>query len=183
MRKIDRALRGALLTLAAPALAGLALSVAPAAAQMIAAPDRSPGGPMDIVIEGNRIARVSSVGVPRKAPEAECAYKLWMAHGITTGRGVVFGPHDWSISEKARSAANEIVAPRMWVYPFTGAGGEGWDDRLIMTPEDARAWARYVKESGGDGLKLKSYRPELMEALLDEAARLGLGSTAGGGGA
>ena len=32
-------------------------------------------------------------GVP-KAPEAEYTYKLWMSHGITTGRGVAFGPHD-----------------------------------------------------------------------------------------
>jgi len=35
-----------------------------------------------------------------------------------------------------------------------------------------------VKESGGDGLKLNSIRPEIMEALLDESAQLGLGSTA-----
>ena len=116
-------------------------------------------------------------GVP-KAPEAEYTYKLWMAHGITTGRGVGFGPHDWTIQEKQRSAANEIVAPRMWAYPFTGGGGEGWDDRSIDTPDDARAWVRYVKESGGDGLKLGSHRPDIMEALLDEARKLGLGSTA-----
>ena len=183
-----------------------------------------PIGPMDIVIEGNRIVSVQGVGTPNvpidldgrpdlsvvgnanavvheidatgmfvlpgfvdlhlhtggvpKAPQAEYTYKLWMAHGITTGRGVGFGPHDWTIQEKNRSAANETVAPRMWVYPFTGAGGEGWGDRNIHTPDDARAWVRYVKETGGDGLKLGAHRPEIMEALLDEAQRLGLGSTA-----
>ncbi|WP_420636796.1 amidohydrolase family protein [Candidatus Palauibacter sp.] len=182
-----------------------------------------PIGPMDIIIEGNRIVDVVGVGVPRrpideerrpgltvegnpdatvreidasgmyvlpgfvdlhlhtggvpKAPEAEYTYKLWMSHGITTGRGVGFGPYDWTIAEKARSAANEIVAPRMWAYPFTGAGGEGWDLR-VDTPENARAWVRYVKETGGDGLKLGAHRPEIMEALLDEAASLGMGSTA-----
>ena len=109
-----------------------------------------PRGPMDIVIEGNRIVKVVSVGVPGvkinpekrpkdatreldahgsyvlpgfinlhahtggipKAPEAEYAYKLWMAHGITTIRGVPCGPLEWTLKERARSAANEIVAPR-----------------------------------------------------------------------
>ncbi len=183
-----------------------------------------PIGPMDIVIEGNRIVDIRGVGVPRvaidperrpalaiegrpdasvheldatgmyvlpgfvdlhlhtggvpKAPEAEYSYKLWMAHGITTGRGVGFGPYDWSIAEKTRSAANRIVAPRMWVYPFTGSGGEGWGGRRVLTAEDARAWVRYVKETGGDGLKLSSHPPEIMAALIDEATRLGLGTTA-----
>lgn len=182
-----------------------------------------PIGPMDIVIEGNRIVSMRSVGVPNvpideggrpgleieddpgavvheidatgmyvlpglvdlhlhtggvpKAPYAEYTYKLWMAHGITTGRGVAFGPHDWAVAEKARSAANEIVAPRMWLYPYMGSGGEGWN-RSVQTPQDARDWVRYVKESGGDGLKLGSHPPEIMEALLDEARLLGLGSTA-----
>ena len=251
MRTTRRTIRSALAALAT--LVPAAAAAMPAAAlqlpRMIGAPDRGtdegagpydrliirgatvidgtgapPIGPMDIVIEGNRIVEVIGVGVPQrpidearrpglaiegnpgavvheidatgmyvlpgfvdlhlhtggvlKAPEAEYTYKLWMSHGITTGRGVAFGPHDWSIREKARSAANEIVAPRMWVYPFTGAGGEGWRGRRIDTPDDARDWVRYVKESGGDGLKLNSFRPEIMEALLDEAAELRLGSTA-----
>ncbi len=248
MKTTGPVMRSALMALSALVpLAAAAEALQPT--QMVGAPDRGPDegggpydrliirgatvidgtgappiGPMDIVIEGNRIVEVIGVGVPQrpidearrpgltiegnpgatvreidatgmyvlpgfvdlhlhtggvpKAPEAEYAYKLWMAHGITTGRGVAFGPHDWSIREKARSAANEIVAPRMWVYPFTGVGGEGWGDRRIDTPDDARAWVRYVKESGGDGLKLNSFRPEIMEALLDEAAQHGLGSTA-----
>jgi imidazolonepropionase-like amidohydrolase len=91
-------------------------------------------GPVDIVIEGNRIVEVKGVGAPRtpidekerptgatreidasgsyvmpgfinnhahvggvpKAPEAEYAYKLWMAHGITTIRGVSAGPLNWT---------------------------------------------------------------------------------------
>ena len=251
MKTTRLTIRSALAALATLVLAAAAAMPAAALqpAQMIGAPDRGadegegpydrliirgatvidgtgapPIGPMDIVIEGNRIVDVVGVGVPRrpidearrpglaidgnpdavvheidatgmyvlpgfvdlhlhtggvrKAPEAEYTYKLWMSHGITTGRGVAFGPHDWSVQEKARSAANEIVAPRMWVYPFTGAGGEGWGGRRIDTPEDARDWVRYVKESGGDGLKLNSFRPEIMEALLDEAGQLGLGSTA-----
>src|SRR5687768_16675133 len=31
-------------------------------------------------------------GDPTKTPDAEYVYKLWLAHGITSGRGVEFGP-------------------------------------------------------------------------------------------
>ena len=174
-----------------------------------------PRGPMDIVIEGNRIVDVKSVGTPKtkideekrpkdatkeidvsgsyvmpgivdmhahtggvpKAPEAEYTYKLWMAHGITTVRGVPTGPMEWALSEKARSASNAIVAPRMFAYHRPGQGKE-WKDRKILTPDDAREWIRYAAKKGIDGLKLGSYRPEIMAALLDEAKNFNLGSTA-----
>jgi imidazolonepropionase-like amidohydrolase len=113
-------------------------------------------------------------GVP-KAPEAEYYYKIWMAHGITTGRGVPFGDVRWSLSEKRRSARNEITAPRMWSYHRPGTG---WDQGPVRTPEAARAWVRWLKQQGADGLKLNAERPAIMAALLDEAKKLGLGSTA-----
>jgi len=174
-----------------------------------------PIGPVDIVIENNRIVDVESVGYPgleideddrptdatreidahgqyvmpgiidmhthtggaTKAPEAEYTYKLWMGHGITTVRGVPSSAVDFSLGEKARSAKNEIVAPRIFSYHRPGSG-EAWEDRKILTPDDAREWVRYIAEQGADGLKLGSYRPAIMEALLDEAKKLGLGSTA-----
>ena len=172
-----------------------------------------PRGPADLVIEGNRIARIMGVGVPRvpidsarrpqdatreidvsgmyimpgfvdlhlhtggvpKVPEAEYVYKLWMAHGITTGRGVAFGPTDWSLSERERSAKNEITAPRMFVYDRPG---RGWDRGSIRTPEDARAWVQWAAKKGIDGLKLGAHPPAIMAALLDEAGKHNLGSTA-----
>ena len=115
-------------------------------------------------------------GVP-KAPEAEYVYKLWMAHGITTVRGVPTGPLEWALSEKARSAKNEIVAPRIVSYQRPGSGEE-WKERDIRTPEDARDWVRYAKNKGVDGLKLGAYPPEIMAALIDEANKNGMGSTA-----
>lgn len=208
--------------------------------QVLAAPDRGPGegegpferliirgatvidgtgapprGPMDIVITGNRIEAIESVGVPGvpideaerptgatreidahgmyvmpgfvdlhvhtggvpKAPEAEYVYKLWMGHGITTVRGVPAGPMDWTLSERARSARNEIVAPRIYAYHRPGTGDD-WDKGPIRTPEEARAWVRYAAGKGIDGLKLNSHPPAIMEALLDEAKQHGLGSTA-----
>ncbi len=174
-----------------------------------------PRGPMDVVIEGNRIVSVVSVGNPQrpieeskrptgatkeidahgsyvlpgiidlhvhtggvpKAPEAEYVYKLWMAHGITTVRGVPTGPLEWSLHEKERSARNEIVAPRIVSFHRPGSG-EAWKDRKILTPADAREWVRWAANQGVDGLKLGAYRPKIMKALLDEAKRLSLGSTA-----
>lgn len=223
----------------------LGLLVAPAAAQMERTTDRRadegdgphqrlilrgatiidgtgapPRGPVDIVIENDRIADIRSVGYPLveinersrprdatkeidatgmyvmpgfidmhshtggagKAPQPEYTYKLWMAHGITTSRGVPFGGFEWSLQEKARAARNEIVAPRMFAYTRPGSG-EGWGNRPIDTPEAAREWVRWAaaQEVEGqkiDGLKLGAYDPEIMEALLDEAQNQGLGTVA-----
>jgi len=174
-----------------------------------------PIGPVDIVVEGNRIADVVSVGYPgleideeerpkdptreidahgayvmpgivdmhthtggnTKAPEAEYSYKLWLAHGITTVRGVPSGPLEFSLSEKRRSEKNEIVAPRIFSYHTPGSG-ERYKDEKILTADEAREWVRYVAKLGADGLKLGAHRPAIMKALLDEAKVHGLGSVA-----
>ena len=114
-------------------------------------------------------------GDPTKTPESEYVYKLWMAHGITSGRGVEFGPFAFAQSERARSAKNEITAPRMFLYPRPG---QGWDQGPVRTPEQARAWVRAMKQQGMDGMKLTALPPKVMEALLDEAKKQGLGSVA-----
>jgi hypothetical protein len=174
-----------------------------------------PRGPMDIVVERNRISQVVAVGVPHvaidpagrpargareidatgmyltpgfidlhthtggepKAPDAEYVYKLWLAHGVTTTRGVAYGPMDWSLRERERSAKNEIVAPRMFAYfvPFTG---DGWKSPAVITPDTGREWVRWAKQKGIDGVKLFGGDPEIMAAVLSEANRLGLGSVA-----
>lgn len=171
-----------------------------------------PQGPMDIVIEGNRITQVRSVGYPllpineERRPQGadreidatgmyvlpgfvdlhahagggtknppEYAYKLWLAHGVTTVRGVGLGPFDWSLQEQARSARNEIAAPRIINYQRPGSG---WDRGPIDSPEKAREWVRWAAGRGVDGMKLGSFDPDIMAALLDEARKHGLGSTA-----
>jgi len=175
-----------------------------------------PIGPMDIVIEGNRIAEIEGVGTPGlgldddedrpgdatreidaegwyvmpgivdlhvhtggipKAPEAEYVYKLWLAHGITTVRGVPTAKLEWDLSERERSAANEITAPRIVSYQRMGSGEE-WKDRDIRTADDAREWVRYAADKGVEGLKLGAHPPEIMAALIDEAREHGMGSTA-----
>jgi imidazolonepropionase-like amidohydrolase len=172
-----------------------------------------PRGPVDIVIERNRITEIANVGYPnvpidsgrrprgpareidgtgmyvlpglvdlhvhqgtqQKAPDSEYYNKLWLAHGITTVRGVPFASFDYSTKERARSAKNEITAPRYVVYQRPGTG---WSQGPVRTPEQAREWVRWLAENGGDGLKLGAERPDIMAALIDEAKKHGLGSTA-----
>src|SRR6266849_1733339 len=52
---------------------------------------------------------VHTGGAP-KAPDAEYVHKLWMAHGVTTVRGVPAAGLDWTLHERERSAKNQIVA-------------------------------------------------------------------------
>ena len=112
-----------------------------------------------------------------QANDPEYVYKLWLAHGVTTVRGVPCGSMDWDLQQRDQSAKNEIVAPRIFSYhrPFTG---EGWDRARPQTPESAREWVRFAAKKGIDGLKMGAYDPEIMAALLDEAKKHGLGSTA-----
>jgi imidazolonepropionase-like amidohydrolase len=173
----------------------------------------APMGPMDVVVEHNKIVDVVNVGAPHvpidakrrpakgdheidgtgmylmpgfvdnhihygsptKAPEAEYCNKLWLAHGVTTVRGVPAGPLDWALKERERSAKNEIVAPRLYVYQ-SEFSGDGWKPQLPVTPEMARQWVDFVADKGVDGLKLHGGDPEIVEALLDEAKKKHLGS-------
>ncbi len=159
-----------------------------------------PRGPVNILVEKNRISSILAStnnpddvdhvldatgmyllpgfidmhahgGSPQKAPEIEYVYKLWMAHGVTTVRGVpLSGNNDWVMTEQRRSAENKIVAPRIINYQRPPG--------TILTPEDARKWVEGAPSQGIEGLKLNSYRPEIMKALLSEAQRLRLGSVA-----
>ncbi len=163
-----------------------------------------PRGPVDILVEGNRIHSIRGSGAqPAKADyeidakgmyvmpgfvdvhvhggaapknaDAEYAYKLWMAHGVTTVRGVPLSSNEFTVSEKARSARNEIVAPRIWNYQPLGSG---WSEGPVENADKARAYVRWAAQHGVDGLKLFSHPPEVVAAALDEAKKLGLGSTA-----
>ena len=112
-----------------------------------------------------------------QAASPEYVYKLWLAHGVTTVRGVPCGSMDWDLAQRELSAKNQIVAPRIFSYhrPFSG---EGWDRTKPQTPETAREWVRFAAQKGVDGLKLGAHDPEIMAALLDEAKKHKLGSTA-----
>jgi len=175
-----------------------------------------PIGPIDIVIEGARIAQVVSVGYPGveikdnrrpdkgdreidargmyvlpgfinahahiatpihglagEVPPAEYVYKLWMGHGITTIRDVGSGNGlRWTMSERKRSAAGRIAAPRIAAYALFPV-----DIDLpgsITTPAQARRWVNAIADAGADGIKFMAAPPDLMQAALVEAGKRGL---------
>src|SRR5690349_13251884 len=72
-------------------------------------------------------------GDPEKAPNATYGYRLWLAHGVTTVRGVGFysGPDNMSLSDRARSRANTIVAPRLFAYVVLG---DSWTGGEVNSP-------------------------------------------------
>ncbi|MEO0464768.1 MAG: amidohydrolase family protein [Pseudomonadota bacterium] len=114
-------------------------------------------------------------GDPRKAPQASYGYKLWLAHGVTSVRGVsfYFAPGDIGVSDAQRSAANTITAPRLFPYKVFGAGG------LERSDAGARSWVRDAKAQGYVGVKFFNMAtPELMRAAIDEARIVGLGTVA-----
>jgi len=171
-----------------------------------------PMGPVDIVIEKNRIADVVPVGSPgapidpkerpplsgghemdltgmyvlpgfidmhghiggkEQGTPAEYVFKLWMGHGITTVRdpGCLNGL-DWTTDEKAKSAKNEITAPRIEAYVVFGQGRE----QPFTTPEEARTWVDGIAAKGADGVKFFGYRPDIMKAAIEEVKKKGLRS-------
>jgi imidazolonepropionase-like amidohydrolase len=172
-----------------------------------------PYGPVDIVIENNRIADILVAGTPglklktgrppegaeeldatgmyvlpgfvdthahggdpTKAPDLEYVYKLWLAHGVTTVRGVSLAGQQVAVSEKARSARNEITAPRIWNYQTLGSG---WN--RVDTPAKAREWVRWAARNNIDGIKFFNWgdeTPEIIGAAIDEAKKNGLGTVA-----
>ena len=108
---------------------------------------------------------VHAGGAP-KNQDAEYAYKLWLAHGVTTVRGVSLGGNAWSVREKERSAKNEIVAPRIYNYQRPGSG---WDQGAVDTPQKATAYVEWAAQNGVDGLKLGADQPAVTAALLAAA--------------
>ena len=177
-------------------------------AVMIDGTGAPPEGPVDIVVEGNRIASIARGsapdeviasaarvidangmyvmpgfvdthghnGDPSKAPQPSYGYKLWLAHGVTTVRGVSlgFGPDSGDLEHKARSAANSIVAPRLFAYAVPG---DKWSQGIVDSPAKAREWVRWAAAAGYDGIKFfNNEPPDLLAVLLDEANKQGLGT-------
>ncbi|UAK22924.1 amidohydrolase family protein [Sphingomonas nostoxanthinifaciens] len=175
-----------------------------------------PMGPIDIVIEGNRIVAVNQAGWPGlpmkadreprdadyeidahgmyvmpgfidchvhgagtdKAPDLGYNYKLWLAHGVTTVRGVPLASPEMASSEKNRSARNEIAAPRIFNYQTLGAG---WSGGTVDTVEKARAWVQWAAKNNIDGIKFfnrPNETPEITSAAIDEAHKHNMGTVA-----
>ncbi len=142
-------------------------------------------GPVDIVVENDRIMEVRVVGAPKltidpdKRPEAmegteeidlsgmyilpgfvdthlhlhtmesgqkvppEYVLKLWLAHGITSGRTVGSDNTRWMLDTARRSERNEITGPRMEVYPMFNTSSLGLAQ--ANTPDEAREHIQLMK--------------------------------------
>ncbi len=151
-------------------------------------------GPRDILIEGNRITQVGRVReqpdsavidgtgkyvLPglvnmhghmhqeRAGQPMDVSYvlKLWLASGITTVRDV---GSDFEKSKKlrAQSAAGEIAAPRIFLYPFFSG---------VKAVEEARQKIRDLKAGGADGVKFLGVYRDVFDAAAEEIKAAGLG--------
>lgn len=175
-------------------------------ATMIDGTGAPPEGPVNIVVQGNRISHIirngdtvsadhvidasgmfilpgfvdthGHNGDPIKAPQPSYGFKLWLAHGVTAVRGLGFGSgnSDPSLDQKLRSSENTITAPRLFAYAVPG---DIWSEGPIDSPRKGRNWVRWIAERGYDGVKLfNNEEPLTFAAIVDEASQLGLGTVA-----
>lgn len=173
-------------------------------------------GPVDIVVENNRISKIQVVGSPSRAIDPderpplnggteidvsgayvlpgfidthlhlhtmvsgqavppEYVLKLWLAHGITSGRTLGGDNTRWMIETAKRSAGNEITGPRMEVYPMFGRPAIG--EPSPETPEQARQQIKLMKRLGASGVKFIGAPEDVLFAALDEARKQELNSS------
>jgi len=92
--------------------------------------------------------------------------KMWLACGITTVRDVLSTKK--TLAWREQSAANAIASPRIFAYGvFTASPNP-------TTPDEARARVRELKAAGYDGIKLFGVDRDIMQAMEDEAHKLGM---------
>src|SRR5580704_17331152 len=132
------------------------------------APDRVIEGRGMYVIPGLIDVHIH-VNASKNVP-AEYIYKLLLGHGVTTVRTFNVGNDDPAgmVAEKKKIAANQIIAPRMYVYPFWGRG----DDSRYSNPEGARQIVDEWHAAGVDGVKIigkPGLWPDVFHAIADEA--------------
>jgi imidazolonepropionase-like amidohydrolase len=103
-------------------------------------------------------------GIPQPL---EYELKMWLACGITTVRDVGSNTAK-TIELRAQSAAGAVAAPRIFVYPMFN------NSPTPQNADQARARIREFKAAGADGVKILGVYRDVMEALEDEAHKLGL---------
>ena len=99
-----------------------------------------------------------------KPQPIEYELNIWLACGITTVRDVGSDTRR-ALELRRQSAEGEIAAPRIFIYPMFGRA---------RTTEEARARVRSLKQQGVDGIKILGIDRDIMQAMEDEAHKLGL---------
>ena len=102
--------------------------------------------------------------------DPEYVLKLELAHGVTTVRdvGAIMGLK-WTAEHAKQSAAGNIAAPRIVTFAM-------FPEQFASTAA-ARKWVRDVKKRGAVGVKFVGAPPEMIEAGIDEAKKLGMKTT------
>jgi cytosine/adenosine deaminase-related metal-dependent hydrolase len=101
------------------------------------------------------------------AQPVDYCLKLWLACGITTVRDVGSNTTK-TLALRDRSAKGGVAAPRLYVYAFFT------HPPVPRNAEQARARVRALKQMGVDGIKILGLDRDIMEAMEDEAHKLGL---------
>ncbi|MFQ5790812.1 MAG: amidohydrolase family protein [Acidobacteriota bacterium] len=166
-----------------------------------------PAGPMDVVIEGNRITQMVAadpVSLGRRGPDFERptgdrvidASGMYVLPGLVDMHAHVSNRGGSSEYQLKLYVANGVTAIRD-VGSFETlklkkrrAEGRLVSPRLYVYPfwprgegaptneEETRAMVRSFKERGADGIKLRALYPDILFPLADEANKIGLGTAA-----
>jgi cytosine/adenosine deaminase-related metal-dependent hydrolase len=91
---------------------------------------------------------------------------LELANGVTTVREVGSENEAQSVKMRDQQARGELVGPRMLIYPMFGGRAK--------TPAEARERVQAMKKLGVDGIKITGIDRDLMQAMEDEAHKVGL---------
>lgn len=106
----------------------------------------------------------------------EFIYKLFLANGVTSLRnldgnfGFGTATPEGILAEKRRIAAGQVIAPRLWVYPFLPDS--------VKTAADVPALVKRWHLLGVDGIKLvkaSQQYPDMLKVLGEETRRYGMG--------
>lgn len=156
-----------------------------------------PRGPLDIIIEGNKIQSV------RSANRREDAYKK--EEHVLDGTGMYLLPGLINIHAHIHDSRAGQPLPFEYIYKLWLACGitsvrdvgsnydktikerrKGQEGQIAapriflymrawgITPEEARKSVQQIKKRGGDGVKIFGMDRDIMKAALDEAHKLGL---------
>ena len=102
-------------------------------------------------------------GVPQPV---EYCMKMWLACGITTVRDVLSTKK--TLEWRVQTASGQLAGPRMFAYGvFTSHPNP-------TNADEARARVRELKQAGYDGIKLFGVDRDIMQAMEDEAHKLGM---------
>ncbi|MES2290833.1 MAG: amidohydrolase family protein [Pseudomonadota bacterium] len=100
--------------------------------------------------------------------------KLWIINGITSVREVGSSrPIEWLVDIKRRSERNEIVAPRIDVFPFF----HNIRTTPVNDPVQARLAVNEAKKRGADGIKFIGGAEDVLFAAMEEAKKIGMRTT------